>query len=62
MKRKKGVIKQSVIIDPYGQARAVTKVLYDFLTKGKTVPDPYTVPMSKITNENVDEWLAKPWI
>jgi len=59
---KKGIIKQTVSIDPYGQARAVTKVLYDFLTEGKTVSDPFSVSMTKITKENVDEWLAKPWI
>jgi len=54
---KKGVIKQTVGTEPYKQGLMITQVLYDFVTTGKTVPDPYETVLGSITLDNVDSYL-----
>ena len=56
---KKGVIKQTVGTEPYKQGLMITQVLYDFVTTGKTYPDPYETELGSITIENVDEYLSR---
>jgi len=56
---KKGVIKQTIGTEPYKQGLMITQVLFDFVTTGKTVPDPYETELASITAENVDEYIVK---
>ena len=56
---KKGIIKHTIDMQPYEQGLMITQVLYDFVTTGKKVPDPYETVMTDITFENVDEYLNK---
>ena len=56
---KKGVIKQTVGTEPYKQGLRIVQTLYDFVTTGKTVPDPYETELASITLENVDDYIVK---
>ena len=54
---KKGVIKHTITTKPYEQGQNIVKVLYEFLTEGKTVGYRYSIELGDITAENVDDYL-----
>lgn len=54
---KNGYIQQTVGNSPAGQGYMGAKIIYEFLTTGKTTPEMMLVNLDSINQENVDEFL-----
>jgi ABC-type sugar transport system substrate-binding protein len=56
---KENVVKQTTGINPYGQGYLTGKIIYEFVTTGKTAQSETYVKLDEITPATVDEFLKK---
>lgn len=54
---KEGVIDQTTGYNPPGQGYQAAKVLYDFITEGKTTDEIINVPAEDVNASNIDQYL-----